>query len=521
MSLTLRLTLTYLLIALAGVLLLGAGFIVLTGRHLAVQRERELTAQATIYAALLGELASSPAALEALAPTRPGAELLAPGTAARIFSIAGAVLAGDPALGPFPSRAALSLLHPPVPLPASQVAGRLYAARPIMGATGPIGVLELSSDTAADAQLMAALRRFALQAALAAVALSALVGLLVARSIARPVVQLTRRAEALAASLDEGRPAMLVQQTHNANDQQLLSDDGQPATDSPSLPIPLRLSEKLPWRKRESGKLQLATSRPSRWWPVVGAWPSAGSKNEIAALDASLARLDAGLRSYTARIAELQQARAQFYRGVSHELRTPLTAIRVGLENLADSAPPNTRATIAMLEREAARLGRLVEELLAGRAEPAAPALLDLSALAAEVCALFAGRAERAGIELSVAGAPLELWGDRDRLKQALINLVDNALRVTPPGGAVLVATLRAGPWARLAVMDGGPGVPAELRERIWEPGVRGADGGAGLGLAIVREIAQAHGGVAYLDERYEPGARFVIDLPLEERSNQ
>jgi two-component system sensor histidine kinase BaeS len=359
-----------------------------------------------------------------------------------------------------------------VPLPASQAAGRLYAAQPIMGAAGAIGVLELSSDTAADARLMAALRRLALQAALVAAAASALVGMLVARSIARPILRLAGRAEALAATLDDGPAA-------------------------------------------EAGALAR----------------SPGRKHEIAALDASLARLDAGLRAYTARIAELEQARARFYRGVSHELRTPLTAIRAGLENLADGAPSAARPSIAMLEGEAARLSRLVDELLAGGARAAdgafalgARALLDLSALAAEVCALLAGRAERAGVALSAAGAPLELRGDRDRVKQALINLVDNALRVTPPGGAVLVATVRAGERARLAVMDGGPGVPPELRERIWEPGVRGGDdatdGGAGLGLAIVREIASAHGGTAYLDERYGPGARFVIELPLEERSD-
>jgi signal transduction histidine kinase len=496
MSLTLRLTLTYLLIALAGVLLLGAGFIALTGRHLAAERERELGAQATIYAALLGELAATPAALQALAPAGPGVELLAAGTAARVFSTAGALLAGDPALGPFPSRAALALMRPPVPLPASQVAGRLYAAQPIMGAAGAIGVVELSSDTAAEARLIAALRRLALQAAIAAAAVAAVVSLLVARSIARPILQLTRRAEALASTLDEERGAR-----------------GQgPAAEG---------------------------QRLARPWALALRLPSLGGKNEIAGLSASLASLDAGLRSYTARIAELEQTRARFYRGVSHELRTPLTAIRAGLENLADGALPSERPAITLLEGEAARLSRLVEELLADSARAsagpyalAARGPLDLSALAAEVCALLRGRAERAGVELSAAGAPLELRGDRDRLKQALINLVDNALRVTPPGGAVLVATLRAGGSqdeakplrARLAVMDGGPGVPAELRGRIWELGVRGGDeatdGSAGLGLAIVREIAVAHGGSAYLDERYGPGARFVIELPLEERSN-
>ena len=207
MSLTLRLTITYLLITLAGVLLLGAGFVALAGRYLANQREQELGAQVELYAALLGELAATPEALQALAPTRPGAELLPAETAARLFSTAGAILAGDPALGPFPSRAALPLLRPALPLPASQVEGRAYAARPIVAPAGTIGVIELSRDTADDTRLLTGLRRLAIQAALVAAALVAIVSLLVARSIARPVVRLAARTEALAATFDDRRPS--------------------------------------------------------------------------------------------------------------------------------------------------------------------------------------------------------------------------------------------------------------------------------------------------------------------------
>ncbi|NWF79598.1 MAG: HAMP domain-containing histidine kinase [Chloroflexi bacterium] len=463
MSLTLRLTTTYLLLTLAGMLLLGAGFVWLAGRALAELRERELGAQAELYAALLGELAASAGALQALAPIRPGGELLPPGTAARVFSPAGALLAGDPDLGPFPSRAALALVRPPVPLPASQVAGRHYAARPINGPAGAIGVLELSRDAAADARLLAALRRLAVQAALVAAAVVSVVSVLVARSLARPISAQARRATALAARYTI--PETSVGQA--------------------GAPVP---------------------------------------RNEIAALEASLDRLDAGLRAYLARIDELEQARARFYRGVSHELRTPLTAISATLENLSDTAPATQRPALAVLEAEAARLTRLVDELLRppadGRLTLAARRPVDLAALVGEVGALLAGRARRAGVSVHTeCTGPVLVEGDRDRLKQALLNLADNALRVSPAGGRVRIVLGQAAGHARLAVQDAGPGVPLALRAHIWERGVRGTDpataGSAGLGLSLVREIAVAHGGRAFLDEQTLAGACFVIELPL------
>ncbi|NTU80827.1 MAG: HAMP domain-containing histidine kinase [Chloroflexales bacterium] len=473
MSLTVRLGLTYLLITLVGLLLVGSGFVALAGRYLAGERERELSAQAEIYAALLGELADTPAQLQALSRSSPADDLLPAGTQARIFSIAGARIAGDPSLGLFPSRRALALVRPPFPLPASQVEGRLYAASAITGPAGPIGVVELSRTTAEDASLLRDLGGLVLQAALAAALVMAAVSALVARGIARPILGLTRRAERLAATYTPPE----------------LNHAARVAHEGP------------PWRAR------------------IRALRSA---DEIAQLDRSLGRLECGLAAYAARISELEQARARFYRSVSHDLRTPLTAISAALENLADSLPETQRAAVTGLEGEAARLGRLVDDLLRppddGRLALVVRAPVDLTALAVEVCALLEGRARRAGVELGARGDALSVPGDRDRLKQALINLVDNALRISPPGGAVLVRVEPIASAARLVVEDQGPGVPPELRERIWERGVRGsdpvADRGAGLGLAIVREIAAAHEGRAYLDPAWAPGARFVIELP-------
>jgi signal transduction histidine kinase len=459
MSLTTRLALTYLLLTLVGMLLLGGGLVALAGRYLAAEGERQLNAQAALYAALLAELAATPVQLQALAPAAPGRELLPLGTSGRVFSSSGLLLAGDPALGPFPSRPALALLRPPVPLPASQVAGRRYVASVIAGPAGPIGVVELSRATADEAGLLRALAGLALQAALVAALVMAALSSLVARGIARPIARQTRRAEALAATV------------------------GGPAAPAPSGP------------------------------------------DQIVALERSLDRLASGLRAYVARIEALEQSRARFFRSVSHELRTPLTAISGALENLADVAPPEQRATLATLEAETVRLRRMVDELLRppddGRLTLAARAPVDLADLAAEVAALLAGRASRAGVRLQgpAGQPPLVVAGDRDRLKQALINLADNALRATPPGGSVSLHVERTDAGACLLVEDTGPGVAPALRLLIWQPGVRGDDpaiaGSSGLGLALVREIAEAHGGRAYLAEHAGPGACFVIELPL------
>jgi len=455
MPLTLRLSLTYLLVTLAGALLLGLGLVAMVERYLDAERARALSAQAAIYAALLAEIAPDGSTLGAVAGAGLADDLLPPGTAARVFGTGGGLLAGDQALGPFPSRAALALLSPAFPLPASQVSGRTYAAAAVAGSGGPIGVVELSRPAGGDASLIAALRRLTLQAALAAALAVGLLSLLLARSIARPVLALARRAERLAAET-VGAPAA----------------------------------------------------------------PATRGRDELRQLAGSLDRLEAGLRAYVARIDELEQARARFFRSVSHELRTPLTAIRGNLENLADAAPAEQRPAFATLEAEAERLSRLVDELLRppadGRLLLAERRPVDLAALAAELAALLEGRARRAGVALAVDAAPACVAGDRDRLKQAMLNLLDNALRHAPPGGRVSLRVEAAGGEARVSVADDGPGVPAELAERIWERGVRGPGAGAaGLGLAIVREIVAAHGGHVVLDPGHRPGARFVIALPL------
>jgi signal transduction histidine kinase len=114
----------------------------------------------------------------------------------------------------------------------------------------------------------------------------------------------------------------------------------------------------------------------------------------------------------------------------------------------------------------------------------------------------------------------LPVLGDADRLVQLLLVLVDNAFRVSPPGGQVVVAVARTGRRAQVSVSDQGTGVPADQRERIFEPFARLPKGrresrGSGLGLAIARSIAELHGGTLTVGEAAGGGARFVLDLPI------
>ena len=139
-----------------------------------------------------------------------------------------------------------------------------------------------------------------------------------------------------------------------------------------------------------------------------------------------------------------------------------------------------------------------------------------LAELIGEISANLAGRAQRGGVALHTAlTPPLIVSGDRDRLKQALLNLLDNALRATPPGGRIAVTARPAERGVVIDVVDSGPGIPPDLREAVWERGIRGADGGSGLGLAIVRTIVEAHGGSAILLPA-AAGAHFQLTVPGE-----
>jgi two-component system, OmpR family, sensor kinase len=233
------------------------------------------------------------------------------------------------------------------------------------------------------------------------------------------------------------------------------------------------------------------------------------------------------LRELSAARGETEAALArqrEFVADASHELRTPLTSILANLELLESELEGERREMADSALRSSRRMRRLVADLLllaradAGREVPAVP--VDLSAVAREAAAEAGALSSDHPLSLDVLGA-VTVSGVADDLHRLAGNLIENALLHTPPGTPVTVSVRRDGDVAVLEVADRGPGVPAELRERVFERFASGAgDGsgargrGSGLGLAIVRAVADAHGGRVELSEAAGGGARFLVRLP-------
>jgi signal transduction histidine kinase len=218
-----------------------------------------------------------------------------------------------------------------------------------------------------------------------------------------------------------------------------------------------------------------------------------------------------------ARVEELIRSHKSLLANASHELRSPLTRIRMGLELMGDRPSPGAREEIA---RNIGELDQLIDEILlasrldAKEADMGTVEVVDLTGLAAEECA-------RVNAELDVAedssSADLTVRGVPRLLRRAIRNLLENAGRYGA-GEITLELATRPGK-AEIRVSDRGPGVPATLRDRIFEPfyrlpGASERNGGVGLGLALVKSIAERHGGSVRCEERSGGGASFVIALP-------
>lgn len=214
----------------------------------------------------------------------------------------------------------------------------------------------------------------------------------------------------------------------------------------------------------------------------------------------------------------------------SHELRSPLTRIRMGLELMGDSAALHTNARLE-ISRNITELDQLIEEiLLASRLDAREVDLgsiesVDLIGMAAEECARVGAdldvRLETSARDLEGSDAPalvLPVQGVVKLLRRAMRNLLENARRHGE--GEITVKLGKTDAAALIRVSDRGPGVPPELRERIFEPfyrlpGATERDGGVGLGLALVKSIVQRHGGRVRCEKNPGGGACFVVELPL------
>lgn len=258
--------------------------------------------------------------------------------------------------------------------------------------------------------------------------------------------------------------------------------------------------------------------------------PQSRADDEVGELAQTLEQM---LRSLDAARGEREAAlrrQREFVADASHELRTPLTSILANLEllqaSLQEPAQEDERAMVDSALRSSGRMSRLVGDLLllaradAGRI--GARTRCDLAEIgrnaAAEVAPTIGERQLRV-----VSDSPLPVDGTPDELHRVVVNLLDNAVRHTPPGSTIELRLRASGGEALVEVADDGPGVPPELREQIFERFVRGegpADtaigGGSGLGLAIVSAVAASHGGSAEAIESDLGGALFRVRLPLQ-----
>jgi len=241
------------------------------------------------------------------------------------------------------------------------------------------------------------------------------------------------------------------------------------------------------------------------------------------------------------RIRRIEQVRRDFIANISHELRTPLASIKLIAETLSGGAVEDVetaRDFAGQVEREVDHLAQLVDELLELSMIESGEVQLQLEAVApAAIVSVVVERmrpmAERSRIRLTAApppaGSDVNVLADEGRLEQALVNLVHNAIKFSHPEGAVTVGWARRAGQVRFSVRDEGIGISANHLGRIFErfykvdrSRARERDGeeeprtgSAGLGLAIVRHIAEAHGGIAGAESEEGRGSTFWLDIPV------
>ncbi len=310
-----------------------------------------------------------------------------------------------------------------------------------------------------------------------------------------------------------------------------------------------RVVAALPWARREEALRRFSITLALLWFPLVGLVAGAAALSSRATfrpLDELRRQADAaregGLNSrlkvagsdeYSAfakslngflnSIEALVKNEEQFVADAAHELRTPLTALRGRVETtlLRDRSPEEYRKALGIVLVEAERLSDLVEALLgsatAAYARPVPP--LDLEAEVEQSHARWLDRFAEKNVGLEVATVRLSAAITPSEIGSILDNLLGNALRASPPNSTCRIELWKGAAQVHLAVQDAGPGVPEELRERIFDRFVRGeesrnrATGGFGIGLSLCRRIVEGRGGKICVAPS-EKGARFEVDLP-------
>jgi heavy metal sensor kinase len=242
-----------------------------------------------------------------------------------------------------------------------------------------------------------------------------------------------------------------------------------------------------------------------------------------------LERLSISLNHMIGRLEDAIDNSKRFVADASHELRTPLTVLRGELEHLTQDKrlDADTRETLGSMLEEVERLAKIVEGLVALSRLDAGEAQtewvpFDLAELATTTADQMNLLAEDRGISvLCEAGQRVVVEGDRARLKQVVVNLLDNAIKYTADGGAIRLQVGRQNGHALLDVEDNGIGISAEALPHVFErffrvDKARSRDqGGAGLGLSIVKSICTAHGAEVQVESTPGKGSRFRVTLPL------
>jgi len=245
-----------------------------------------------------------------------------------------------------------------------------------------------------------------------------------------------------------------------------------------------------------------------------------------------LGKLALAFNDMAGRLRREEAMRADFIAMLSHEIRTPLTSVREGVDLVRTGAfgdvNERQRHFLDIAEKEAVRLTDLLTRLMTvsrmeSQAVALAPVSVDCAELLDSALERLAASADKAGVTLSAdrPDEPVTCVCDREHVRQALLNLIGNAVKFSPAGRPVETGVRREGGEAVFRVRDHGPGIAPGERERIFEKYYRASDvrdsvDGAGLGLAIARRIAEAHGGRIRVASEPGEGALFELFLPLD-----
>lgn len=265
-----------------------------------------------------------------------------------------------------------------------------------------------------------------------------------------------------------------------------------------------------PLRQMVHATTAMAEGRPTE--PIV-----ATSRDEVGELARSF-------NAMRAQLDEVDRQRRDLVANVSHELRTPISALQATLENIADGVEPADPERLELMLAQTRRLGRMVGQLLdLSRLESGGTPLQPSRFAVRDV--LEQARAEATlhwpSVDVRVTCADgLEMVGDAERVHQVVANLLENAVRHSPPEAPVTIEARVDGSWVVIDVVDQGPGIPADEAEQVFERFYR-ADrsrsvegGGSGLGLAIVRWIVDLHGGEVRVDTSRPSGCCMTVLLP-------